>query len=458
MKYTFVFIALIFCSLQIHSINPFSLIGKTVVFSPSSEGKQYANIYNSTTIKGKKFDYSHRLNRYVSKPIFTAYGVPVKVLDVKTIEDNDGISKSIYFVCEKNDSLFTLLFSLYAKARLYPTGEDYMNDNQVYASTHVIKEWTIKEGYYLQAKIYVYDKNEFDFEVHEIEKMESIKQLYSNLNNYLLVSNSYVDEFKQLYWRNHVAFQHALKFDRFEFIYKKKRERREYVPATMCAVFVNVNGADFYVPLNKIGKEVDILNEERYISICKEINDYPEISKYIQQFKDKTIHIDNLSIHLPYSDSNPANAELFIMKDVKLNPTRDGQLMKYYVELLHTDQTPFISLPFTNELAMDTELAETYSNRLAEIKAQEEAEQKAEQIAEKAHYTKLVKKYGVKTAKEIKDGTIRIGWSKEMCLESWGKPERINRTITKYGTNEQWVYSENTYLYFSKGKLIAIQD
>jgi hypothetical protein len=45
----------------------------------------------------------------------------------------------------------------------------------------------------------------------------------------------------------------------------------------------------------------------------------------------------------------------------------------------------------------------------------------------------------------------------EVVASSWGKPQRVNKTTTQWGTNEQWVYSGNNYLYFEKGRLTAIQ-
>ncbi len=40
---------------------------------------------------------------------------------------------------------------------------------------------------------------------------------------------------------------------------------------------------------------------------------------------------------------------------------------------------------------------------------------------------------------------------------NWASPSSINRTITVGGTREQWVY-DGGYLYFTNGKLTAIQD
>jgi len=52
----------------------------------------------------------------------------------------------------------------------------------------------------------------------------------------------------------------------------------------------------------------------------------------------------------------------------------------------------------------------------------------------------------------------RIGMTAEEARNStWGKPKKINKTTTEYGTSEQWVYGSR-YLYFEDGVLSAIQE
>ena len=44
---------------------------------------------------------------------------------------------------------------------------------------------------------------------------------------------------------------------------------------------------------------------------------------------------------------------------------------------------------------------------------------------------------------------------------NWGNPWAVNRTITARGVHEQWVYRNavgSQYLYFTNGKLTAIQN
>lgn len=71
---------------------------------------------------------------------------------------------------------------------------------------------------------------------------------------------------------------------------------------------------------------------------------------------------------------------------------------------------------------------------------------------------KYVKKYGDEYGKIVANYKVRIGMTKEMCEDSWGKPESINRTTNTYGTSEQWVYGGGNYLYFDNGKLTSIQN
>lgn len=49
------------------------------------------------------------------------------------------------------------------------------------------------------------------------------------------------------------------------------------------------------------------------------------------------------------------------------------------------------------------------------------------------------------TAEEVKNST-------------WGKPTKINKTTTKYGVHEQWVYSSGKYIYFDDGVVTSIQE
>ena len=85
-----------------------------------------------------------------------------------------------------------------------------------------------------------------------------------------------------------------------------------------------------------------------------------------------------------------------------------------------------------------------------EIKAEKEELARQEKL--------YIKKYGTSTYKKLKEGYIWLGISKEMAIISRGYPEDINRSVGSWGTSEQWVYSNRTYLYFRNGTLSSWQD
>ena len=52
-----------------------------------------------------------------------------------------------------------------------------------------------------------------------------------------------------------------------------------------------------------------------------------------------------------------------------------------------------------------------------------------------------------------------IGMSElDVKMSSWGEPNEINRTETKYGVREQWVYDNGKYIYLDDGIVTAIQE
>lgn len=60
-------------------------------------------------------------------------------------------------------------------------------------------------------------------------------------------------------------------------------------------------------------------------------------------------------------------------------------------------------------------------------------------------------------AEMIQKHQVALGMTGLMCQGAWGRPQRINKTITEYGVHEQWVYSLSCYLYFENNKLVTIQ-
>ncbi|WP_405131382.1 hypothetical protein MHB43_03965 [Paenibacillus sp. FSL H8-0317] len=53
-----------------------------------------------------------------------------------------------------------------------------------------------------------------------------------------------------------------------------------------------------------------------------------------------------------------------------------------------------------------------------------------------------------------------IGMTAEELKNSklWGEPDSVNRTTTKYGVSEQWVYGNSRYVYLKDGIVTSIQE
>lgn len=62
----------------------------------------------------------------------------------------------------------------------------------------------------------------------------------------------------------------------------------------------------------------------------------------------------------------------------------------------------------------------------------------------------------------VLEGNIKIGMTEEQVLASWGKPDRVNRSVGIWGVHEQWIYEvsyyNQIYVYVENGKLSSWQE
>lgn len=59
------------------------------------------------------------------------------------------------------------------------------------------------------------------------------------------------------------------------------------------------------------------------------------------------------------------------------------------------------------------------------------------------------------------DGEVRVGMTKDMVRQAWGRPSDVNRTQSSRGTREQWVYGDfedRRYVYFRGNEVQTIQE
>ena len=138
------------------------------------------------------------------------------------------------------------------------------------------------------------------------------------------------------------------------------------------------------------------------------------------------------------------------------------ELYRYHLKFTNSSDTiEFYVEPQTDimNFLVDADLhKKEIQAKEAKEKQEELLEREKEEREERIYKQSLVKKYGAKNAALILDEQVRIGFTKEMCVESWGEPRYINSTITRYGRQEQWVYGIGCYLYFVGNKLTGIQN
>jgi len=127
-----------------------------------------------------------------------------------------------------------------------------------------------------------------------------------------------------------------------------------------------------------------------------------------------------------------------------------------YIIRLSTGKSTTIRKLVVRE-AVESQLLVPYDPEVK--KRQEAAAAKAAANAARAAHVATVrlKKWPQDIEKAVLDGKVKIGMTEEQVSFAWGKPSKVNRTIGRWGTHEQWVYS-NAYLYFENGILTALQD
>jgi hypothetical protein len=69
-----------------------------------------------------------------------------------------------------------------------------------------------------------------------------------------------------------------------------------------------------------------------------------------------------------------------------------------------------------------------------------------------------INKYGPVNGEKVAKGLIWIGMTEAMLLDSWGQPEDINSTVTRYGSRKQYAYGSGQYVYVENGKVDAWQN
>jgi len=98
------------------------------------------------------------------------------------------------------------------------------------------------------------------------------------------------------------------------------------------------------------------------------------------------------------------------------------------------------------------------SEYLEQMREKERARQ--EIINERADKARASREEREAIADAIRKREVMIGMNEQQVIQSWGKPDDINRSVYKWGVEEQWVYRRGDYdaqyVYFENGIVDAI--
>lgn len=131
-------------------------------------------------------------------------------------------------------------------------------------------------------------------------------------------------------------------------------------------------------------------------------------------------------------------------------PSESKLQAKFYQRLerhpVYSDQV--VLAQQAQEAQWATEREERARALAANLATAEAEYQVAKKAAEQARLREIRRK-----------GGVRLGMTpKQVRASAWGAPHSVNRTTSRSGVYEQWVYGNGGYLYFENGELVTIQN
>lgn len=398
-------LSLIFVS-NTFSQNIFELKGKNIILTSekiafgreNSHHDNFGKIYNITSLKKHKFTKN---NLYKGDIL----GKTAFVNDVYVINPNNKKKKSILMVLNIDTDTIIVYMPLYLKTDAYIGG--FRVDVEV-------------------------NPEEINLCYHDYDKINQLQNRMQNKCFYLKGRN-------ELYTFDDINIENDLLSIQYYDNTFKKHKYHIRANSTNC---------------NHISNSLDtftssVLFEYDLISECKQKYD----NAYIQALTDSLL---NKEIYL----SSGTKRGFYICENISIENIGTNEPYYDYVLTLRQEEN-IIKRPIQNDMSHIV-LADVYreKQRIKEEKRQrEEAEYQAMLEKEEREYkANLIKKYGKRNALLILENAVQIGFTKEMCVEAWGEPYDINRTVTRNIIHEQWVYDIGRYLYFKGNILTAIQD
>lgn len=447
------------CFLAFAENNVMELNGKRIIIPPLVK-IQRGSFYTTEVLNKLKFDEKFEYNELV-------FGDTLTVTDVKHLNKDDKKNEMILIQLIHNNRPIVLYLPLYIKH----------DDKRIYRN--------------------FYGKGETDigfFSVNEKIPLDNVRLCYYDADLINRINQK---------WLNRLVYPRETEFAKIFGTYKLETERMTKLePFIFCgfeflnteerngnfemlnAVFSDKKGIRYYLPINaanvdehNYGYQLHNLTNAFYSeaelkAYCEQNRDSVLIDMVEQQYMGTEVFIDESKLdkrkaERAYNIAHPGEYlkdwgdGYFHITGVKMLPSHSNRPYFNYFAIASNGSSEFaipIDIDFSDIVVMASkhrkEVAEETSRKEQERREREEEWRRQERQEQEA----LVRKFGSVNAKLISEGSIRLGFTKEMVKESWGIPYDTMTVSNNYGTVECWIYGFGTYVYFRGNKVVQIID
>jgi len=166
----------------------------------------------------------------------------------------------------------------------------------------------------------------------------------------------------------------------------------------------------------------------------------------------RIVIFDNVNLYDRYDIVAPRS--IIILRKNAIVTVLDSANKYYKVQYINPKSGSKCSGYLLKTMTIDEQSIEAYNK----TQKQKDSIAKVNEIKQKEEYNlSLYQKYGIENASRIINHEIWMGMTKEMVIESIGKPNKINRTVGSWGVHEQLVY-DYMYIYIENDKVTSFQD
>jgi hypothetical protein len=176
---------------------------------------------------------------------------------------------------------------------------------------------------------------------------------------------------------------------------------------------------------------------------------------------------DRIGIIAPYSDIHIVGAADWFHLEIDFNGRPGYISVNRYLEIPDDVKETITALRTDADKRAKEEKERKHAEALAdikkrdaELKAAKEAAARKQKAEREASIRRLCREYAPRPDCEatITAGKVWVGAPAELAFLAWGKPKRVNKTTTAFGTAETWIYGGSNFLYIVNGKVNQIHN